>query len=107
MPPAVLIVIGIVVLIFVLALLAILFTYFNLWLQAYFSKARVSIFAIILMRFRKVNPQAIVINKIKLVCRYEEEKDGKRKAERWGKSVTETIVMYNEAAKTLLLYIFL
>lgn len=67
MPNAVYIVIGIVVLVFVLAILAILFTYFNLWIQAYLSKARVSIFSIIGMRFRKVNPQVIVINKIKLV----------------------------------------
>ncbi|MCA9275754.1 MAG: flotillin-like protein FloA [Phycisphaerales bacterium] len=67
MPNAVYIVIGIVVLVFVLAILAILFTYFNLWIQAYLSKAKVSIFAIIGMRFRKVNPQVIVINKIKLV----------------------------------------
>ena len=67
MPNAVYIVIGIVALIVVLGVLAVLLTYFNLWIQAYLSKAKVSIFSIIGMRFRKVNPQVIVINKIKLV----------------------------------------
>jgi uncharacterized protein YqfA (UPF0365 family) len=67
MPNAVWIVIGIVGLIVLLAIFAVALTYMNLWIQAYLSKAKVSIFSIIGMRLRKVNPQVIVINKIKLV----------------------------------------
>jgi len=39
-------------------------TYFGLWLQAYMAGARVSIFQIIAMRLRKVNPGVIVRTKI-------------------------------------------
>ncbi len=60
------IVVGIVA--FVLFIFAIiLFNYFQLWLQAYFSKTKVSLFAIVAMRFRKVNSSVIVINLIRLV----------------------------------------
>ena len=53
---------------FVLFIFAIiLFNYFQLWLQAYFSKTKVSLFAIVAMRFRKVNSNVIVINLICLV----------------------------------------
>lgn len=45
----------------------ILFNYFQLWLQAFLSKTRVSLLAIVAMRFRKVNSNVIVINLIRLV----------------------------------------
>jgi uncharacterized protein YqfA (UPF0365 family) len=51
----------------VLAVIAVLFAYFQLWFQAILSGARVSLLSIVAMRFRKVNPQVIVINKIRLV----------------------------------------
>lgn len=51
----------------VLAVAAVLFAYFQLWFQAILSGARVSLLSIVAMRFRKVNPQVIVINKIRLV----------------------------------------
>ena len=35
-------------------------SYFGLWLQAYLAGARISLFQIIAMRFRKVNPAVIV-----------------------------------------------
>ncbi|MHA7812071.1 MAG: flotillin-like protein FloA [Phycisphaerales bacterium] len=50
-----------------LAVIAVLFAYFQLWFQAILSGARVSLLSIVAMRFRKVNPQVIVINKIRLV----------------------------------------
>ncbi len=57
----------VVVSIVVLVLFAVLFNYFQLWFQALLSGANVKLFAIIAMRFRKVNPAIIVINKIRLV----------------------------------------
>jgi uncharacterized protein YqfA (UPF0365 family) len=45
----------------------IMFNYFQLWLQAFLSKTRVSLMAIVAMRFRKVNSNVIVINMIRLV----------------------------------------
>src|SRR5260221_1252858 len=38
--------------------------YFNLWLQAWFTGAKVSMLALIAMSFRKVNARAIVESKI-------------------------------------------
>lgn len=57
----------IVVSVVVLVLFAVLFNYFQLWFQALLSGADVKLLAIIAMRFRKVNPAIIVINKIRLV----------------------------------------
>lgn len=57
----------IVVSVVVLVLFAVLFNYFQLWFQALLSGANVKLLAIIAMRFRKVNPAIIVINKIRLV----------------------------------------
>ncbi|MGJ8637549.1 MAG: flotillin-like protein FloA [Phycisphaerales bacterium] len=66
MNPLIWILIGIVA--FVLLIFAIiLFSYFQLWLQAFLSKTRVSLFAIVAMRFRKVNSTVIVFNLIRLV----------------------------------------
>ncbi len=45
----------------------IMFNYFQLWLQAFLSKTRVSLISIVAMRFRKVNSNVIVINMIRLV----------------------------------------
>jgi uncharacterized protein YqfA (UPF0365 family) len=42
-------------------------TYLGLWLQAYMAGARVSIFQIVAMRMRKVNPGVIVRSKIMAV----------------------------------------
>ena len=50
-----------------LGVLLVMLTYFQLWFQALLSRARVGLLSIIAMRFRKVNPQIIVINKIRLV----------------------------------------
>lgn len=66
MNPLLWIIIGIVA--FVLLIFAIiLFSYFQLWLQAFLSKTRVNLFAIVAMRFRKVNSTVIVFNLIRLV----------------------------------------
>lgn len=51
----------------ILGVVLVMLTYFQLWFQAILSGARVSLLSIIAMRFRKVNPQVIVINKIRLV----------------------------------------
>ena len=66
MNPLVWILIGIAAIV-VLAVVAVMFAYFQLWFQAILSGARVSLLSIIAMRFRKVNPNIIVINKIRLV----------------------------------------
>ena len=50
-----------------LGVVLVLLTYFQLWFQALLSRARVGLLSIIAMRFRKVNPNIIVINKIRLV----------------------------------------
>lgn len=52
---------------FVLFLMALLFNYLTLWLQALLSGARVGIFEIIGMRLRKVDPRIIVLSRIQLV----------------------------------------
>ncbi len=64
MPPVVyIVVIGfIVLLVLVFGLFA--FRYFNLWLQAALSNARVSFFQLVAMQFRKVNPAIIVNSRI-------------------------------------------
>src|SRR3989304_5120882 len=51
---------GIVLLVF----LFIIGQYFNLWLQALLSGARVRLIDLIMMRIRKVRPQEIVYNRI-------------------------------------------
>jgi len=61
------IVIIIVVALVLLVFGAVMFNFFNLWFQAFLSKAQVKLTSIIGMRFRKVNPSIIVINKIRLV----------------------------------------
>lgn len=53
--------------IILLGVFVVLLTYFQLWFQALLSRAHVGLLSIIAMRFRKVNPQVIVINKIRLV----------------------------------------
>jgi len=50
-----------------LGVFAVMFNFFNLWFQAFLSRANVKLLSIIAMRFRKVNPAIIVINKIRLV----------------------------------------
>jgi uncharacterized protein YqfA (UPF0365 family) len=55
------------VLLFVLVLVIFVMKFFNLWLQAYLTKADVSMFQIIGMWFRKVNPSVIVRGKIMAV----------------------------------------
>lgn len=48
----------------VLIILFILGQYISLWLQAYLSGAKVSLVALVMMRFRKVDPKTIVFNRI-------------------------------------------
>jgi uncharacterized protein YqfA (UPF0365 family) len=56
------------ILIFILFILAIiLFRYINLWIQAYFSKAGISLFQLVGMSLRKINPTVIVRAKISAV----------------------------------------
>ncbi len=50
--------------IFVLVILFIIGQYFSLWFQALLSGARVRLLDLIMMRFRKVDPRTIVINRI-------------------------------------------
>ncbi len=66
MNPLVWILIGVAALV-VFVLVIVLFNYLGLWFQAFLSKAKVSLFAIVAMRFRKVNSSVIVINLIRLV----------------------------------------
>ncbi len=66
MDPLVWILIAVAVIV-ALGVVAVLLTYFQLWFQAILSGARVGLLSIVAMRFRKVNPQVIVINKIRLV----------------------------------------
>ncbi|GJM19360.1 MAG: UPF0365 protein [Phycisphaeraceae bacterium] len=67
MPNALWIVIGVVVLLFVLALLFILGQFITLYVQALLSKARVGIFDLIGMRLRKVDARVIVLSRIRAV----------------------------------------
>jgi len=66
MNPLVWILIGIAALI-AFVFVIVLFNYFALWFQAFLSKTKVSLMAIVAMRFRKVNSAVIVINLIRLV----------------------------------------
>jgi len=66
MNPLVWIVIGIAALV-LFVIVIVLFNYFALWFQAFLSNAKVSLMAIVAMRFRKVNSSVIVINLIRLV----------------------------------------
>jgi uncharacterized protein YqfA (UPF0365 family) len=66
MNPLVWILIGVAALV-AFVLVIVLFNYLGLWFQAFLSKAKVSLFAIVAMRFRKVNSSVIVINLIRLV----------------------------------------
>lgn len=50
-----------------LAVLIIVAKYFDIWVRAFFSRARVSLFNLILMSLRKVNPRMIVDCKIMAV----------------------------------------
>lgn len=58
--------IGVVVIV-VLVALVIMAQFFNLWLQAFLSGAAVSFFELIGMKFRKVDPRVIVLNRIQAV----------------------------------------
>ena len=59
---------GVLFLVFMLLVSVIVFVkYFNLWLQAFVTRARVSILSLIAMSFRKVNARAIVESKIMAV----------------------------------------
>ena len=56
---------GALFLVFMLLVSVIVFVkYFNLWLQAFVTRARVSMLSLIAMSFRKVNARAIVESKI-------------------------------------------
>ena len=65
-PTWLIIVIG-AVLLFLLILMIFLLKFFNLWLQAYLTKADVGMFQIVGMWFRKVNPAVIVRGKVMAV----------------------------------------
>jgi uncharacterized protein YqfA (UPF0365 family) len=56
-----------IVLLFILVFVIFVMKFFNLWLQAYLTKADVSMFQIIGMWFRKVNPSVIVRGKVMAV----------------------------------------
>lgn len=69
-------VIGALILVF-LFLLIFLFKFLNLWIQAYLSKANVSLFSLVGMQLRKVNPTVIVRAKIMAVqANLRDEKGG-------------------------------
>ncbi|MDZ4752888.1 MAG: flotillin-like protein FloA [Phycisphaerae bacterium] len=60
----VLIGIGVVVAIFGLIFFVLLWQFFQLWLQAYLSGAPVKFLGLVMMRFRRVSPQTVVLNRI-------------------------------------------
>jgi uncharacterized protein YqfA (UPF0365 family) len=62
----------------VLALIAIMLMarYFNLWIQSYFAGGQISLFELVFMTFRKVNPNIIVRSKIMALQAGLSEKDG-------------------------------
>ena len=64
--PAWWVVIAVVVLI-ALILMAVIGRFIKLWIQAYFAKADVSMFDLIGMSLRKVNPHVIVLSKVRAV----------------------------------------
>lgn len=57
--------IAVVVGIIVLSIFFVVAQFFNLWIQAFFSGARVSFLDLIGMRFRKVDPRTIVLSRIR------------------------------------------
>jgi len=60
------VVVGVLVLIF-LILLAVIGRFIKLWIQAYFAHAEVTMFDLIGMTLRKVNPHVIVLSKIRSI----------------------------------------
>lgn len=56
-----------VVVVIVLVIIAVIGRFIKLWIQAYFARAGVSMFDLIGMSLRKVNPQVIVLSKIRAV----------------------------------------
>jgi uncharacterized protein YqfA (UPF0365 family) len=61
------VVVFLVILLFAILILVIIFSFFQLWIQAYLTGAKVSFFDLIGMRFRKVDYPMIVRQKIALV----------------------------------------
>jgi uncharacterized protein YqfA (UPF0365 family) len=71
------VVIGIAILVVVgLVLVMLLAKYFNLWVQSYFAGGQISLFELVTMSFRKVNPNIIVRSKIMALQAGLTEKDG-------------------------------
>jgi uncharacterized protein YqfA (UPF0365 family) len=66
-PGLITVVISLVILLFAILVLVIIFSFFQLWIQAYLTGAKVSFFDLIGMRFRKVDYPMIVRQKIALV----------------------------------------
>ena len=68
MPPTpVLFIVGVPAVIIVLVFLFVFGMYFKLWLQAFVTRARVSMLSLIAMSFRKVNARVIIDSKIMAV----------------------------------------
>lgn len=67
MPGPLVVIIIVIAAIIALALVIILFNFFNLWFQALLSNARVRLADLIGMRFRKVNAQVVVQSRIRAV----------------------------------------
>lgn len=67
MPPIVWIAIAVIVGIFMLVFIAFLLQFLGLWVQATVSNAKVSLFDMIGMKFRKVDLRTVVINRIRAV----------------------------------------
>lgn len=67
LPPGVWIGVGIFIVIVMLVLLAVFFRYFQLWIQSFTTRANISLFDLLGMTFRKVNPAVIVRSKIMAV----------------------------------------
>jgi len=60
-------VVGVAAVVVMLVILAILFQFFGLWLQAFMSRAEVSLADLIGMRLRKVDARIVVLSKIRAV----------------------------------------
>jgi uncharacterized protein YqfA (UPF0365 family) len=71
------VIIGIAILV-VIGLVAVMLMakYFNLWVQSYFAGGQISLFELVTMSFRKVNPNIIVRSKIMALQAGLSEKDG-------------------------------
>ena len=65
--PGVYIAVGIVFVVGLLIFAAVILSFFKLWLQAWLSGAHVSLFSLVAMRLRKVNPNVIVDGRINAV----------------------------------------